>query len=98
MVLSRLRDKFLKIKTQSNATVYKKQRNYCLSLFRKEKKVSSKIQTLKTSLIIKNRNKITLTQNDEIISRSKNVAEIFDTFFVIMLLATKVLLSMKSSC
>ena len=29
-----------------------------------------------------NRNKIALTQKDEIISRSKNVAEIFNTFFV----------------
>ena len=29
-----------------------------------------------------NRNKITLTQKDKIISRSKDVAEIFNTFFV----------------
>ena len=39
---SRLRNKFLKNKTQSNEIAYKKQRNYCVSLFRKEKKVSLK--------------------------------------------------------
>ena len=32
--------------------------------------------------ISSNRSKITLTQKDEIISRSKDVAEIFNTFFV----------------
>ena len=31
--------------------------------------------------ISSNRNKITLTQKDEVISRSKDVAEIFNTFF-----------------
>ena len=35
--------KFLKNKTQSNKFAYKKQRNYCVSLFRKEKKNSLKI-------------------------------------------------------
>ena len=39
---SRLRNKFLKNKTQSNEIAYKKQRNHCVSLFRKEKKVSLK--------------------------------------------------------
>ena len=66
--------------------------------FERKKKVSMKIQILKISLIINffwktvkhflankissNRNKITPTQKDEIISRSKDVAEIFNTFFV----------------
>ena len=40
MTRFRLRNKFLKNKTQSNETAYKKQRNYCVSLSRKEKKVS----------------------------------------------------------
>ena len=35
---SKLRNRFLKNKTQSNETAYKKERNYCVSLFRKEKK------------------------------------------------------------
>ena len=43
MTRSRLRSKFLKNKTQSNKTANKKQRNYCVSLFRKKKKVSLKI-------------------------------------------------------
>ena len=38
MTRSRLRNKFLKNKTQSDETAYKKQKNYCVSLFRKEKK------------------------------------------------------------
>ena len=49
MTRSRLRNKFFKNKTQSNESVYKKQRNYCVSLFRKEKKVSLKILTLTTT-------------------------------------------------
>ena len=53
MTDSRLRNKFLKNKDQSNETAYKNQRNYCVSLFRKGKKVSLKIQTLKAPLIIK---------------------------------------------
>ena len=43
MTDSRLRNKFLKNKDQSNETAYKNQRNYCVSLFRKGKKVSLKI-------------------------------------------------------
>ena len=43
MTHSRLRYKFLKNKTQSNESAYKKQRNYRISLFRKEKKNSLKI-------------------------------------------------------
>ena len=35
---SRLRNKFLKNKTQSNESTYKKQRDYCVSLFERKKK------------------------------------------------------------
>ena len=38
MARSRLRNKFLKNKTHSNKNAYKRQRNYCVSVFRKEKK------------------------------------------------------------
>ena len=93
----RLRNKFFKHKTQSNEFVYKKQINYCVSLFRKEKKffenldaknaTDNKIfwKTVKPFLankISSNRNKITLTQKDGIISRNKDVAEIFNTFSI----------------
>ena len=98
MTHSRLRNKFLKNKTESNKTAYKKQRNYCVSLFRKEKESlfenldTKKItgnkkfwKTIKPFLTNKssnNRNKITLTQKDETISCSKDGAEVFNTFFV----------------
>ena len=36
---SRLKNKYLKNNTQENWLAYKKQRNSCVSLFRKEKKV-----------------------------------------------------------
>ena len=93
---SRLRNKFFKSKTQSNESAYKKQRNYCVSLFRKEnksffenlntKKITDNKKFWKTvklflaNKISNNRNKITLTQKDEIIPRSEDVAEIFKHF------------------
>ena len=98
MARSRLCNKFLKNKTHSNKNAYKRQRNYCVSVFRKEKKSffenldtknitdNKKFwKTVKRFLANKsssNRNKITLTQIDETISRSKDVAEVFNTFFV----------------
>ena len=98
MARSRLRNKFLKNKTHSNKNAYKRQRNYCVSVFRKEKK--SFFENLDTKNITdnkkfwktvkhflankssSNRNKITLTQKDETVSRSKDLAEVFNTFFV----------------
>ena len=50
MTHSRLRNKFLKNKTQSRETAYKKQRNYCLSLQRKKK-----FENLNTKNIIDNK-------------------------------------------
>ena len=79
MTRSRLRNKFVKYKTQSNETAYKKQRNYCVNLFRKEKNFFENVdtknitdnkffwKTVKPFLAnqsTSNRNKITLTQND----------------------------------
>ena len=40
MERTRLRNKFLKYKTVSNKISYNKQRNYCVNLCRKEKKLS----------------------------------------------------------
>ena len=98
MTRSRPRNNFLQNKAQSNASAYKKQINYCVSSFRKEKKsffenlctknITDNKKFWKTAKpflankISSNRNKITLTRKDEIISRSKDVAEIFNTFFV----------------
>ena len=50
---SKLRNRFLKNKTQFNETAYKKERNYCVSLFRKEKK--SFIENLDTKNITDNK-------------------------------------------
>ena len=38
MIRSRLRNKFLKLKTDESRKDYKAQRNYCVSLLRKTKK------------------------------------------------------------
>ena len=45
MKRSRLRNKFLNTKFDIDRKVYKKQRNYVVSLLRKEKKVSMEILT-----------------------------------------------------
>ena len=42
---SRLHNKFLKNKTQSNESTYKKQRNYCVSLFQKKKRFFGNLDT-----------------------------------------------------
>ena len=42
----RLRNKFIDSKTDANRIAYKKQRNYCVSLIRKEKKIHFSKTTL----------------------------------------------------
>ena len=53
MTRSRLRNKFLKTKTDANRKAYNKQRNYCVSLFRREKK--SFFNNLDTKKIVDNK-------------------------------------------
>ena len=96
MTRSRLRNRFLKNKTQSNESGYKSEEITVLVFFEGEKSFFENLdtknitdnknfwKTVKPFLankISSNRNKITLTQKDEVISRSKDVAEIFNTFF-----------------
>ena len=91
MTCSRLRNKFLKNKTQSNESAYKKQiskgkKSFFENLDTKDitdnKTFWKTVRPFLANKISSNGNKITLAQKDEIISRSKDVAEIFDTFFV----------------
>ena len=53
MTRSRLRNKFLKTKTDANRKAYNKQRNYCVSLFRREKK--SFFSNLDTKKVVDNK-------------------------------------------
>ena len=53
MTRSRLSNKFLKTKTDPNRKAYNKQRNYCVSLFRREKK--SFFNNLDTKKIVDNK-------------------------------------------
>ena len=97
MTRSRLRNKFLKTKTDANRKAYNKQRNYCVSLFRREKKSffnnldTKKIvdnkrfwRTVKPFFSDKNRvkNKITLIEEKtKIVSNNNLIAETFNKFF-----------------
>ena len=93
---SRLRNRFLKNKTDENKIAYTKQRNFCVSLFRKEKKKyyynlnPKKIadnkkfwKTVKPFLSEKGciKEKITLIENEKIINNEEEIAETFNNFF-----------------
>ena len=96
MKRSHLRNKFLRDRTEGNKNVYRKQRNYCVSLLRKERKdFFQKIDTKRTtdnklfwkmvkpffSAKKKDTGKITLIHNNELIDRPKDISEIFNNFF-----------------
>ena len=93
---SRLRNKFLANRTISNRNAYKKQRNYCTSLLRREKRnfynsldtkniTDNKLfwKTVKPFFSEKssNRDHITLIENEQIVSENQANAEIFNDFF-----------------
>ena len=96
MTRSRLRNNFLKCPSNINEHNYKKQRNYCTSLFRKEKKkIYNNIdislitdnkkfwQTVKPFFSEKHfgKKKVILVEDENIISNNKEVAEIMNAFF-----------------
>ena len=96
MQRTKLRNTFLKNRTTENKTNYNKQRNLCVSLFRKEKKrfysnidtkdISDNKRFWKTVKPFLSKNtslneKITLVENEEIISDEGKIADIFNTFF-----------------
>ena len=97
MKRSRLRNKYLKNHSHENKMKYNRQRNYCVSLIRKTKKeffgnietkdiVNTKRfwQTVKPLFSDKSvsNEKITLIENDNIVSEDLELAEIFNDFFV----------------
>ena len=96
MTRSRLKNKFLKNPTDINKSNYNRHRNYCVNLFRKEKKkyyndidlkllTENKLfwKTIKPMFSDKHNicRKITLIDNDEIISNDVIVAETMNDFF-----------------
>ena len=93
---SQLRNVFLKKRTLESQVGFNKQRNYCTSLLRKEKRNyfenidTSKIsgnkmfwKTVKPMFSNKNVNSesITLVKGDKILSENLEVAETFNAFF-----------------
>ena len=97
MTRSRLRNRFLENRTNVNKTLYKKQRStYCVNLLRKEKcryyenlnikevtdnkKFWSTIKPLFSNKCA-SKNKITLIENDQLLSDNKDVAETSNDFF-----------------
>ena len=96
MLRTKLRNKLLKYPTTANGSSYSKQRNFCLSLLRKEKKkyfanlnikniTDNKIfwQIIKPFLSekTKSREKITLIENEKLVSYNTEVANYLNNFF-----------------
>ena len=96
MTRSRLRNKYLKCPSNDNKVNYKKQRNYCTSLFRKEKKTF--YDNIDITLITDNkkfwrtvkpffsekhfsRKKMVLVENENIVSNDREVADTMNIFF-----------------
>lgn len=96
MYRSKLRNKFLKTRTEISRKEYIKHRNYCVTLFRKEKQKF--YNNLDMKLITDNRkfwtqvkpffsdktpsnNSIMLIENNDIISDNKKCAEVMNNFF-----------------
>ena len=96
MVRSRLRNKYLKLKTCESRDAYKKQRNLCVTLLRETKKIF--YENLNPNLISDNKNfwrqvkpffsdktsttsSITLVESNNIISDSDKCAEVMNNFF-----------------
>ena len=97
MKSSRLRNKFLNTKSDLDRKAYNRQRNYVVSLLRKEKKEF--YGNLNTSVLTENKtfwktvkpfltkkskkvSKITLIEDNQIISQDKQIANIFNECFI----------------
>ena len=96
MKRTRLKNKFLKNRTDANAIAYKKQRNLCVNLLKKVKRAY--FEKLKPSSISDNKKfwktvnplfsektmsteNIALIENNAIVSEEHEVAEIFNSYF-----------------
>ena len=115
MTTTRLRNRFLKHPSEINRKNYKTYRNFCVRLFKKEKKMFyTKLNTrditdnkkfwkrIKPLFSEKysSRNKITLLEGNNIISKDEEVAETTNTFFsnVVKELDIKACSKDKSHC
>ena len=93
---SRLENRYQKLRTIESQNAYKKQRNYCSRLYKRERKnfyekmdINSYMDTRKFWELNKpffsdkgmTHSKITLIENDKIISDCQEIAETFNTFF-----------------
>ena len=93
---ARLKNRYHKFPTEKNETLYKKHRNFCVSLLKKEKINYYNNLDLKVfednkmfwravkplfSEKVKSKTNITLIENEKMITDKKEVAEILDTFF-----------------
>ena len=95
MQRTHFRNKFLKNSTDLNKALYNKQRNYCVSLLRKEKNYFAKLNekeitnnrtfwhTVKPFLSdkVKSKETIILVNNDNVESKETEVAKTFNDFF-----------------
>ena len=94
---ARLKNRYHKFPTEKNKTLYKKHRNVCVSLLKKEKKNYYNNLDLKVFEDNKNfwravkplfsekaklKTNITLIENAKMITSKKEVAEILHTFFI----------------
>ena len=96
MVASKLRNKFLKLKTSESREAYNKQRNYCVTLLRESKKNFD--ENLNPNIISDNMkfwkhvkpffsdkspksSTITIMEDDEVITDSAKCAEVMNNFF-----------------
>ena len=97
MKRSELETKYLKYKTNESSLKFKKQKNYCIRLYKKERKKyyenldlnnvtdNKKFwNTIKPFLSGKNKNcsKINLVDNNEVISDDSELAKRFSIFFI----------------
>ena len=93
---SKLRNKFLKSRSNKNREAYKKQRDLCVSLLRQNKKdyfenldvksVTDNKMSWKTVVPLfsnksKRSNKITLSENEKLIINDQKCAEVFNNYF-----------------
>ena len=96
MLRTKLRNKFLKNRSNENKTNYVKQRNHCVSFLRKAKreyysnldekniydnKAFWKVVKPMLSKKIKSKERITLIENDEIVKTEKGTAKFLNAFF-----------------
>ena len=97
MIRSRLKNKYYKNRTVENWEAFRKQRNLCVKLFKTEKRnfyrnldisqvTDNKLfwKTVKPFISDKNKgnSKITLIEDDKIVSKDKEVAETLNNYFV----------------